>query len=261
MPVMVANPSSLPTEPICQRGWVPPRLPSLLEPPIGFAHRGASAHAKANTVEAFALALRLGATGLETDAWLTADGEVVLDHDGVVRQGIRKRPIAELPHSDLPPSIPTLGDLYAACGVDTPLSIDVKPEQSASAAAIVQVARVHGASLDRLYLCGTDREVVAGWTELGVRAVHSTRLRKMTGGPERHMATLADAGVAVVNMPYPDWNGGLTTLCHRFGLLAFAWDAQHARQLDQLLDMGVDAVYSDHADRLADALARLMGTS
>ncbi|MET0902947.1 MAG: glycerophosphodiester phosphodiesterase family protein, partial [Acidimicrobiales bacterium] len=75
---------------------MPTRLPSLRRPPIGFAHRGARADAPENTLEAFVLAVRLGATGLESDVWLTRDGEAVLDHDGVVRQGLRKRPIAEL---------------------------------------------------------------------------------------------------------------------------------------------------------------------
>ncbi|HKY78076.1 MAG TPA: glycerophosphodiester phosphodiesterase family protein, partial [Acidimicrobiia bacterium] len=46
------------------------RVPPLLVPPIGFAHRGARAQAPENTLEAFALALRLGATGLESDAWV-----------------------------------------------------------------------------------------------------------------------------------------------------------------------------------------------
>jgi len=59
------------------------RLPSLLDPPIAFAHRGASAHEQPNTLEAFRLGLRLGATGLESDVWLTADGVPVLDHDGM----------------------------------------------------------------------------------------------------------------------------------------------------------------------------------
>ena len=59
------------------------RLPSLLVPPVAFAHRGARAHAPENTLEAFRLALRLGATGLESDVWLTSDGVPVLDHDGV----------------------------------------------------------------------------------------------------------------------------------------------------------------------------------
>ena len=43
---------------------------------------------------------------------------------------------------------------------------------------------------------------------------------------------------------------------HRFERFAFGWDAQHARVLDELLTMGVDAIYSDHVDRMVDALAR-----
>ena len=53
-----------------------------------FAHRGASANAPENTIAAFELALGLGATGLESDVWLTADGVAVLDHDGFADDGI-----------------------------------------------------------------------------------------------------------------------------------------------------------------------------
>ena len=41
-------------------GGVAPLIPSQRVPPIGFAHRGARAHARENTLEAFELALRLG---------------------------------------------------------------------------------------------------------------------------------------------------------------------------------------------------------
>ena len=81
------------------------RLPSKFALPIAFAHRGARAHAQENTLEAFGLALRLGATGLESDAWCTSDGEVVLDHDGIFKFGLRKRPIAEMTRSQLPSSV------------------------------------------------------------------------------------------------------------------------------------------------------------
>ena len=97
---------------------MPTRLPSLVHPPIGFAHRGARAHAPENTIEAFALALRLGATGLESDVWLTADGEAVLDHDGVVR-GLRRRRMATVDRADLPEHIPTLAELFEVCGTDS----------------------------------------------------------------------------------------------------------------------------------------------
>ncbi|MGH2684656.1 MAG: glycerophosphodiester phosphodiesterase, partial [Actinomycetota bacterium] len=86
---------------------VSPALPSLRNPPIAFAHRGARAHAPENTLEAFQLALRLGATGLESDVWITADGEAVLDHDGLVGRRPRRRPIATVDRRDLPPHVPT----------------------------------------------------------------------------------------------------------------------------------------------------------
>ena len=63
---------------------MPTRVPALRTPPIAFAHRGCARHAPENTLEAFTLAQRMGATGLESDVWLTADGEAVLDHDGLV---------------------------------------------------------------------------------------------------------------------------------------------------------------------------------
>jgi glycerophosphoryl diester phosphodiesterase len=99
---------------------------------------------------------------------------------------------------------------------------------------------------------------VAAWRPLAddVRLVDSTRLRRMREGPERRAATLADQGIDAVNLHHTDWTGGLTTLFHRFERMAFGWDAQHERVLLSLLHMGVDAVYSDHVDRMVDALTR-----
>src|SRR5918993_4111195 len=138
------------------------RLPAHRRPPIAFAHRGARAHAPENTLEAFGLALRLGATGLESDVWVTADGEVVLDHDGLVGRRVgRRRRIAEVDRADLPGHIPTLDDLYATCGTAFELSLDVK--DPAAAERVLAVARAAGGgALGRLWLCHPDWEVVAG---------------------------------------------------------------------------------------------------
>ena len=207
-------------------------------------------------MEAFRLALRLGATGLESDVWLTADGVAVLDHDGLVRQGVRRRPVASLPRSALPSHVPTLEQLYAECGSSFQLSLDVK--DPAAAPVVIAVARAAGeGAVDRLWLCHHDWRQAASWRELtdAVRLVDSTRLRRMREGPERRAATLAEVGIDAVNLHHTDWTGGLTTLFHRFERLTLAWDAQHERVLLKLLRMGVDAVYSDHVDRMVDALA------
>lgn len=231
------------------------RLPSLIDPPIGFGHRGARANAPENTIESFTLALRLGATGLESDVWRTADGEVVLDHDGVVRNGLRRRPISEVRRADLPSHIPALAELYDAVGTDVPLSLDVK--DAAAVDGVVATARVAGGgAVESLWLCTPHWEEAAVWKQRwpDVKTVDSTRKSKMKEGAERRGASLAHAGVDAVNLHWSDWSAGLTTLFHRFELVAFGWDCQHRRQLDSLLHMGIDGVYSDHVDRMVDAI-------
>jgi glycerophosphoryl diester phosphodiesterase len=228
---------------------------SLLRPPVAFAHRGARAHAPENTIEAFRLALKLGASGLESDVWLTGDGVLVLHHDPAVRVGWRRRRIGDLRREDLPDDVPALEELYQACGLAFQLSLDVKDP---SAAGPVVALAEHLGVAGNLWLCHSDWRQLAEWRALSdeVRLVHSTRLRRMREGPERRAASLADAGVDAVNLHHADWTGGLTTLFHRFGRLALAWDCQHDRVLSQTLAMGVDGVYSDHVDRMVEALER-----
>ncbi len=59
------------------------RWPDLGRPFV-FGHRGASAHAPENTLEAFELALQEGADGLEFDVKLSQDGRVVVIHDATL---------------------------------------------------------------------------------------------------------------------------------------------------------------------------------
>ena len=229
-------------------------MESLISPPIAFAHRGARAHAAENTIESFRLALRLGATGLESDVWLTADGEAVLDHDGIVRRAGRKRAFASVERRALPEHVPTLAELYDACGADFELSLDVK--DPAAAPAVLAAARQFPGAEGRLWLCHHEWQQVAQWRELSADAhlVDSTRIRRMKEGPERRAATLAEVGIDAVNLHHTDWTAGLTTLFHRFERAAFAWDAQHERVLASMLAMGVDALYSDHVDRMVAAV-------
>lgn len=229
-----------------------PRLPSL-RPPIGFAHRGARAHAVENTIDAFRLAVRLGATGLESDVWLTADGVAVLDHDGLVGRRPRRRPIGLIERSDLPDHIPTFAEFYEAVGPDVHVSLDIK--DPAAIGEVVATARDVGAE-DRLWLCHPDRDLLVSWRDLSAEAhlVESTRASRFVGGPESHVARSAAMGVEVLNLHHTDWTGGLIALVHRFDVLAFGWDAQYERVLDELLDSGIDGVFSDHVDRMVAAI-------
>ena len=230
------------------------RHPRILEIPIGFAHRGARALALENTLDAFRLAVEMGATGLESDVWVSNDGHAVLDHDGIVGGWLRRRPIGTVLRHRLPEHVPTLDELYATCGTDRPISLDVK--DPAALGAVLAAAEAADAR-DGLWLCHPDLDQLADWREQteGIRLVASTKLRAFKDGPERGAAELSRLGIDAVNLHHSEWTGGLTTLFHRFGVVCFGWDAQLPRQLAQLLDMGIDGVFSDHVDRMMEAIA------
>lgn len=232
-----------------------PRLPSLRTPPIGFAHRGAKAHAPENTIEAFKTALQMGASGLESDVWLTVDGHAVLDHDGEFRHGVfgvLKRPISEMHRAELPEHVPSLADLYAECGTDFELSLDIKDPRAVEE--VVHVARRVGAE-PRLWLCHWEWKLVASWRSMtSAKLVDSTRLARIKEGPERRAALITEAGIDAINMHRKDWSGGLAALFHRFDRYALGWDAQHEREIDELVRIGVDGIFSDHVDRLMGSI-------
>ena len=240
------------------------RLPSRLDPPVAFAHRGAKAHASENTLEAFTLALRLGATGLESDVWLTSDGIAVLDHDGVVGRRLRRTPIAQVPRADLPAHIPTLAELIAELfdGQNDGIHLSLDICDPAAYDAVAGVVRAASPTLaERTWLCDPvmSRLVDRRESLADFRLVHSTRLHRLSESPELHASRLAAAGIDAMNMHHTDWSGGLVVMFHRFDVCAFGWDLQFDHQLEAGVRMGLDAVYSDHVDVMMDVMSRETG--
>jgi glycerophosphoryl diester phosphodiesterase len=227
-----------------------------------FAHRGARAHAPENTIEAFQLALRLGATGLESDVWITSDGVAVLDHDGVVKTGmLKKATIPDLRRDQLPGHIPTLTELIEVCGTEYHLSLDLKGHGAGQA--VIELVRDHAPDLmSRLWLCHPllDELIALRPLDDHVKLVDSTRLERLGEGPERRAARLAEAGIDGINLRKQDWNGGLVALFHRFGRTAFSWDLQFEHHLQAAFRMGIDAVYGDFVDRMVDVFSSELGS-
>jgi glycerophosphoryl diester phosphodiesterase len=231
--------------------------------PIGFAHRGARAERPENTLAAFSRALELGATGLESDAWITSDGVAVLDHDGVVGRWWHRRRIGEVDRAGLPPHVPSLEDLYAVCGSRFELSLDVK--DGSALGAILRSARAAVAST-RLWLCHPDHRLLAGWREVApeTRLVHSTRMSGPRRAPgnrfaQSYLDAVRGSRIDAVNMRGPEWNAELVDAVHAVGLLALAWDAQSSGDIRRLLDAGVDGLFSDHPELAMSAIREQFG--
>lgn len=228
------------------------RLPSLIDRPIAFGHRGARAHERENTIASFGLALRLGATGLESDVWLTSDGVPVLDHDGLVKGRFgRSRRIAEVPRSALPHHVPTLAELYDTCGPGLVLSLDLK-DPASGLRVIEVVTEAAPDALSDLWLCAPRWQDLADLRGRGVKLVESTSLKAMKEGPERRAATLQREGIHCVNMHHSEWTGGTVVLFHRFERYCFGWDMQQPHIIQAGLRMGLDGIYSDWVDRMVE---------
>ncbi len=106
-------------------------MPKIQHRPLVYAHRGASAFAPENTVAAFLLAVELRADGIELDAKLSADGEVMVIHDPTVDRTtngsgrVNQLTLSELQRLDAGSSfdprfagepIPTLDAVFKAVG-------------------------------------------------------------------------------------------------------------------------------------------------
>jgi len=216
---------------------------------ITFAHRGARLEEPENTIAAFRRALEAGVSGLETDVWLSADGEVVCVHDDVLRRGLRRIRVSSATADALAAfGVPRLDDVYAELGTAFECSVDVKSRDAALP--ILDVARRH-AALDRLWVCSPGVTLLKELrTEPEVKLVHTRSRKAIDGQIERHAYELGSKGVNAMNMHHTEWTAGLVSLFHRFDVRAFAWDAQEVRHLRAVLRMGIDAVYCDRPDRM-----------
>ncbi len=225
--------------------------------PITFAHRGGRADRPENSLIAFRDAIARGCTGLESDVHLSADGVPMLVHDPVVHRGLRRLRIARTSAQELERAgVVALPTVYEELGTAFELSLDLKDPQSGPAT--LQAARNAGDEAERrLWLCATKVDDLVSLRALSpvVRLVHSVRRNVLGSGVERHAASLSSSRLDAMNMHRSDWTLGLVTLFHRFGVAAFAWDVQDLRHLRAALAMEVDALYSDHVDRMVAVVA------
>ncbi|HEX3822950.1 MAG TPA: glycerophosphodiester phosphodiesterase [Mycobacteriales bacterium] len=220
----------------------------------GFAHRGGS-HGPDNAIATFTEAIALGARGLETDAWLSQDGIVVLDHDGLAGRSGRQ-PIAEVRRGDLPAHIATLTDLYQSVGSRFDLAVDVK--SPTVAAAVLAVAERHGGA-DKLWLVAPQPADLAGLD--GARGVITLRGNVMRSS--RRAAALASAhegGIKAINARWMWWSHAMVAEVQDLGMLAFGYDAQRRSSLDRALAVGLDGVFSDRVERMVAAIAAATAT-
>ena len=230
--------------------------------PILFGHRGASLHAPENTLSAFELACKFGADGIELDAKLTKDGQVVVIHDasvdrtcngnGVVRYMTYKE-IRELDAGvkfDAKfrgEKIPSLDEVFESLGRKVLINVELTnyanpkdelPEK------VAELVKKHQLEKHILF-----------------SSFHPTTLRRIQGLiPLTPSALLTLPGLAgalsrsfigkrfspyIIHPHFSDVNEAFLRREKRWGRKINVWTVDNEKELERLIHFGVDGIITD----------------
>jgi glycerophosphoryl diester phosphodiesterase len=236
------------------------------EGPIAMAHRGGALHPDnlgyENSLRAFAHAVKLGYTYLETDLHATSDGKVVAFHDHRLdRVTDRSGTIAQLPWSEVSKAringhepIPLLTDVLEEFP-QARLNLDIKADNGVGPAA--DVLRTAGA---------IDRVCVSSFSQARVQRIRrELGPRLATGFGQNEIARLRFAPFRLSSpgacLQIPEVYGrirvltpGLLRRAHALGKQVHVWTVDDPARMHRLLDAGVDGIITDRTDLLRDVL-------
>jgi glycerophosphoryl diester phosphodiesterase len=238
-----------------------------------YGHRGARAHAPENTLLAFELAFALGADAIECDVQATADGALVVIHDGTLDRTtnghgqVARATLAELRALDAGRGqrIPLLAEVLDLCRrAGREVNLEVKAEMEVAALATAEALAGQLATVARRQR----QAIVVSSFELPAVAQIKQRLpwlRVATlhgGGRWRREDPLAPAramGAEAVHVQTTLATLELVERAHRLGLSVRVWTANAPATLRQLMRWGVDGAFTDYPERAV--IARALATS
>jgi glycerophosphoryl diester phosphodiesterase len=252
--------------------------------PVNLAHRGASARAPENTLEAFRLAVEGGAGGLELDVHVTRDGAVVVIHDAAVDRttdgsgavagmtldelrrldaGYRFSPDGGLtfPYRGRGVKIPTLAEVYEEFP-EARVNADIKAAQRGAEEAVLQAIR-RSAAEERTLIASTDHAVIRRFRRVsGGRVSTAASRREIAAFYALSRSRLeAFASPAYDALQVPVEHRGIRLVTPRFigaaharGVRVDVWTINDAAQMRRLLDLGVDVIMTDRPEALAGLL-------
>src|SRR6478672_10885477 len=138
----------------------------MLQLPQVIGHRGAMAYAPENTLASFREARRRGATWVEIDVKLSADGVPILMHDPSLKRTMGvDRLVAETPRAELPPDVPTL-EQAIACFLELGLgcNVEIKPCEGREA----ETARVTVETLRHCWPAGLPAPLLSSFKDVSL---------------------------------------------------------------------------------------------
>ena len=232
-------------------------------PPRVLAHRGLAVEAPENTLLAFAKAIAIGVTHVETDVHVSADGVAMISHDPDLRRVAgRAATVAHLTSHELRRIDLGAGQSYCSLAEaldafpETRFNIDIK----IAGAVLPTIEAVRSANAVRRVLIGSfhpRRRLAAVRMLPGVATSISSRgalaavAAASTGSRAALQRILRD--VQAVQLPpsvlrMKPFSPRAVAAFHAAGVEVHAWTINDVEVMEQLLEAGVDGLITDRAD-------------
>jgi glycerophosphoryl diester phosphodiesterase len=254
--------------------------PKTTQKPVVCGHRGACGQAPENTLTAFQKALEAGATWIEFDVQLSADGIPIILHDDTLeRTTSLKQPVrptalslSQLKELDagswFSPTftgekIPTLEEVLAEFGSSLGLNIEIKSTAGFEADNGLEQKI---AALVRQYKL-EDTALISSFDPLRLNSLnrHDPELRLAflyDDKPEKYppnfdpIALARSLNAAALHPPFKIIDEGLVSRTHANNLAINTWTVNEIPDLQRMIELRVDMVITNYPDRLAGLLRR-----
>ncbi|MCX7635617.1 MAG: glycerophosphodiester phosphodiesterase family protein [Syntrophales bacterium] len=216
-----------------------------------FAHRGASGHEPENTLRAFRRALELGATWIETDVF-AVEGELVVIHDAHLERTtdghgvVADSSLAYLRRLDAGAGerIPLLREVLELIAGRAGINIELKgpgtpPLVASLIATFTTTGRMAG---DDFLVSSFDRRLLRHFRRLSPSIPIGLLYR---GYPRFYPRHAQELQASSLHIPQRVVTRPLVAEAHGHGLKVFVYTVNSHADVDRMVTMGVDGVFTD----------------
>jgi glycerophosphoryl diester phosphodiesterase len=262
----------------------------FLPEPVVLAHRGDSARYPENTMPAFDSAVEMKVDVIETDVHLTADGKVVIWHDDTLeRMSGDSRRINSMSWQEIKKV--NAGTLFTKDGGKTfpfkdknihpvlirdllckyphmKFNVDLKDKDLLLAEKFAEILKELDCSR-RVITASFHKNVLVYFRKLLPESLTSC-----TSNEVMRLILLYRSGILTIPFPYkkrilqvPEYSNNTKVLSKRFikylhkrQFKVQVWTVNNIRDMNRLLDMGVDGIFTDKPELLMECLKKRRNT-
>jgi len=225
-----------------------------------YAHRGANEHAPENTMAAFQLALDQHADGIELDAMLSEDGQVVVIHDDTVDRTtngsgrVREMTLEQIRSLDAGKGerIPTLEEVLERFGGKLLINIELKNYASIFDALPIKVAKL----INHFGL--EDSVLISSFNPLNFprirRRLPDVKIGMLTQPNQAKFWMWRLFKYDALHPHYSDVDKPLVETTHAQGRQVNVWTPDDAEEIIRLAELHVDGIITNFPQRVREVL-------